>query len=163
METERFSFQPIGVIHSPFKQPSGVPIQGAFAPEAQGYVEIDDAFSEGLQDIEQFSHIYLLYMFHRNQQVKLTVTPFLDNQPHGVLATRAPCRPNPIGLSIVRLLAREGNRLHVGELDIIDETPLLDLKPYIPRFDHRPDAAPGWTAGAESRDVTYKADDRFQS
>ncbi len=161
MCAENFTYRPIGVIHSPFKQPSGVPIQDAFAHEAEGYVEIDDKFADGLVDIEQFSHLYLLYAFHYSAQVKLTVTPFLDNQSHGVFATRAPCRPNPIGISIVRLLGRQGNRLHVAELDVIDGTPLLDLKPYIPQFDHRNDAKPGWTAGAESRNVTYKADNWF--
>ncbi|MBU0637303.1 MAG: tRNA (N6-threonylcarbamoyladenosine(37)-N6)-methyltransferase TrmO [Planctomycetes bacterium] len=161
MKPEPITFEPIGVIRSPFQEVAGTPIQGVFAPEAEGTVEVFEQFADGLRDIEGFSHLYLLYSFDRTQHVSLTVVPFLDDREHGVFATRAPCRPNPIGLSVVRLLARDGCRLRVGELDILDGTPLLDLKPYVPNFDSRPDARAGWVAAVAGQQRPPVADDRF--
>jgi tRNA-Thr(GGU) m(6)t(6)A37 methyltransferase TsaA len=161
MTPQTFAYHPIGIIHSPFEKPSGAPIQGVFRPEAEGMVEVFAEFAEGLRDIELFSHVYLLYAFHRAARVSLSVVPFLDKQEHGVFATRAPCRPNALGLSIVRLVSREGCRIRVAELDVLDGTPLLDIKPYIPRFDHRADAASGWLTTEGNERIAREADGRF--
>ena len=138
-----------------------MPIQGVFAPEAQGTVEVFDRFADGLGDLEMFSHVYLLYAFDRAEDGPLICVPFLDDRPHGVFATRAPRRPNAIGLSIVRLLAREGTTLRVAEVDVLDGTPLLDLKPYIPRIDLRPDASSGWVRNERHQAISDGADNRF--
>jgi tRNA-Thr(GGU) m(6)t(6)A37 methyltransferase TsaA len=145
-----FTFTPIGVIHSPFTEQEGMPIQSARST-AEGRVEIDAAYAEGLKDIEGFSHIYLLYVFDRTSETRLTVYPFLDDQPHGVFSTRFPGRPNPIGLSVVELLRREGTTLHVAGVDVLDGTPLLDLKPYVPQFDHHPATRTGWLGDQEGK------------
>lgn len=161
MTPQTFTYRPIGVIHSPFEKPSGTPIQGVFMPEAEGVVEVFAEFAEGLRDIELFSHVYLLYAFHRAARVSLTVVPFLDKQQHGVFATRAPCRPNALGLSIVRVVSRDGCRIRVAELDVLDGTPLLDIKPYIPQFDHRANAASGWVTTEGNERIAREADGRF--
>lgn len=162
MSPKAITYQPIGVIHSPFKEVKGSPIQGVFAPKAEGVVEAFEAFAEGLRDVELFSHLYLLYGFHQAGSVSLTVVPFLDDQERGVFATRAPCRPNPIGLSVVRLLSRDGRRLRVAELDVLDGTPLLDIKPYVPHFDHRSSANSGWVKDSDGQGIAHEADDRFK-
>lgn len=141
-----FTFTPIGVIHSPFTEREGMPIQSARSM-VEGRVIIDEAYVEGLKDLEGFSHIYLLYVFDRAADTKLTVYPFLDDQPRGVFSTRFPGRPNPIGLSVVELVRREGTTLHVAGIDVLDGTPLLDLKPYVPQFDHHPATRTGWLGG----------------
>ena len=156
------SYRPIGFAHTPFKEIEGMPIQPTGAAGVQGSLKILPEFSEGLQDIEGFSHLILLYHFHNVQAASLTVTPFLDNRPHGVFATRAPKRPNPIGLSIVRLLRREANILHVENIDLLDGTPLLDVKPYVPEFDHQPVERVGWLAQAEGKVHHKKSDGRFR-
>jgi tRNA-Thr(GGU) m(6)t(6)A37 methyltransferase TsaA len=125
-------------------------------------VEVSAEFAAGLQDLNGFSHVILLYHFHRVTQTRLTVVPFLDDRPRGVFATRAPSRPNPIGLSIVRLLGIEGILLHVENMDIVDGTPLLDIKPYVPAFDHNEAERTGWleTTGAKVKET--RSDDRFK-
>ncbi len=153
-----FTFRPIGVLRSPYHEPAGTPIQGAFAPEAEGRAEVFDEFAEGLDDIGGFSRLFLIYAFDRSEGFRLKVKPFRDDTQRGVFATRAPKRPNAIGLSIVRLIAREGNVLRLAEVDFLDGTPLLDIKPYVPRFDCREDARSGWLE--DSRDRTI-ADERF--
>ena len=135
--------RPIGIIHAPFTEKSKTPIQAARS-QAIGYVEVLPEFSDGLQDIEALSHIYLLYAFHESSGYKLQVKPFLDDQEHGIFATRYPYRPNPIGISIVKLLSRETNILTVEGIDTLDGTPLLDIKPYVPDFDHREEVRAGW-------------------
>lgn len=145
------AIQPVGIIHSPFKTKEESPIQGAFQPDAEGSVEVFPEFAAGLKDIETFSHLFLLYRFDRAGEVMLVRPTFLDDEPHGVFASRHPCRPNGLGLSVVRLLHREGNILHVGGIDVLDGTPLIDIKPYIPQFDSYPEASAGWTAGKEAR------------
>ena len=127
-----FTFKQIGTIHSPYKEKRGVPIQGIFDPESKGRVDIFREFEPGLRDIEGFSHLILLYVFDRSQGYDLICKPYLEDIDHGVFATRAPKRPNPIGLSVVRLEKREGPVLYIAEVDILDETPLLDLKPFFP-------------------------------
>jgi len=138
-----FIMQPIGVIHSPFTEKYKTPIQ-ASRSQAIGVVEIYLEFADGLNDIEALSHIYLLYAFHQSLGYKLQVKPFLDDQEHGVFATRYPYRPNPIGISIVKLLSRKENTLTVEGIDTLDGTPLLDIKPYVPDFDLRTDVRVGW-------------------
>ena len=156
------SYQPIGTIHSPFEGIEKVPIQPAAASGIRGTVEVFAEFATGLQDVHGFSHIILLYHFHRVTQVRLTVVPFLDKEPRGVFATRAPSRPNPIGLSIVRLLGIEGNLLHVENVDVVDGTPLLDIKPYVPAFDHNEVERTGWLETTEERVKEKRSDDRFK-
>ncbi len=147
-----FVLHQIGIIHSPFRTKEDAPVQGALAPEAEGTVELFPDYALALQDIETFTHLYLLYRFDRAGDVELVRPTFLDDAPHGVFASRHPCRPNGIGLSVVRLIRRDENNLLVGGIDVLDGTPLLDIKPYIPRFDCRPEAGEGWLAGKEARE-----------
>ena len=135
--------RPIGVIHSPFTKPDDTPIQAARS-HAGGTLEVYPDFADGLEDIEGFSHIHLLYAFHQSSGYTLSVKPFLDDQEHGVFATRHPRRPNPIGMSIVRLVSRRGNLLTVEGVDMLDGTPLLDIKPYVPEFDVCSNVRTGW-------------------
>ncbi|MFN2219042.1 MAG: tRNA (N6-threonylcarbamoyladenosine(37)-N6)-methyltransferase TrmO, partial [Anaerolineae bacterium] len=128
----------------------------------RGTVEVLPEFVAGLQDLDGFSHIILLYHFHRVSQVKLTVVPFLDVEPRGVFATRAPSRPNPIGLSIVRLLGIEANVLQIENVDIVNGTPLLDIKPYVPAFDHNQTERTGWLETTKERVEEKRSDDRFR-
>jgi len=134
---------PIGVIHSPFTEKDKTPIQ-ASRSQAIGLVDIFPEFADGLKDIEELSHVYLLYTFHESSGYELQVKPFLDDQKHGIFATRYPYRPNPIGLSIVKLISRNENALTVEGIDTLDGTPLLDIKPYVPDFDLRTDVRTGW-------------------
>ncbi|MBN2006147.1 MAG: tRNA (N6-threonylcarbamoyladenosine(37)-N6)-methyltransferase TrmO, partial [Anaerolineae bacterium] len=133
--THAVCFRPIGVLRTPFKEIAGMPIQPLGATGVRGAAEIFPEFTDGLQDLEGFSHLIVLYHFHHAPAPRLQVTPFLDGKPHGVFATRAPARPNPIGLSIVRLLRQEDCMLYLENVDMLDGTPLLDLKPYVPEFD----------------------------
>jgi len=138
-----FVMTPIGVIRTPFAEGDEIPIQPAFS-QAVGQVEVYPEYSEGLQDIEGFSHIILLYALHRSSGYTLRVKPFLDHHLRGLFATRHPRRPNPIGLSVVQLLARRGDMLEVEGVDVLNGTPLLDIKPYVPDFDLKADARGGW-------------------
>ena len=156
------NYRPVGIIHSPFKEIEYMPIQPTGASGIQAIVEVFPEFAEGLRDLEGFSHIILLYHFHRVQESRLTVTPFLDSQPRGVFATRAPKRPNPIGLSIVKLLGVEQSILHVENVDILDGTPLLDIKPYVPEFDQHPADRVGWLEQAKGSVQRTRSDDRFR-
>ena len=157
----KIEYKKIGLIHSPFKNIREMPIQPVGASGIKGIVEIFPAFTEGLKDVEGFSHIILLYHFHQIKDSMLLVTPFLDSQPRGVFATRAPKRPNPIGLSVVKLDGIEGNILHVENVDILDGTPLLDIKPYVPEFDNHPADRVGWLEKAKGRVRNHKSDGRF--
>jgi len=140
----KIKYKPIGIIHSPFKEPHGTPIQPAGAKDIEGTVEIFPEYAKGLKDIEGFSHIILIYHFHLSKEFFLEVKPYMDDQLRGVFATRAPARPNPIGISIVHLLKREGEKLFIRDVDIVDDTPLLDIKPYVPEFDIREGEKIGW-------------------
>ena len=139
------TFRPIGVIRSEHTSADATPIQPVYAAACIGRVEILPEFADGLADIEGFSHVYLLYCLHRADPPQLRVKPYLQDVERGIFATRAPCRPNPIGLSLVRLLRREGNILHFAGADVLDGTPLLDLKPYSPRYDTVENPHGGWT------------------
>ena len=138
-----FTMRPIGVIHSPFTDKAQAPIQPTRS-QAVGQVEVYPEFAGGLQDIEGLSHVILLYVFHCSSGYALQVKPFLDDALHWLFATRYPCRPNPIGLSIVRLIARHGNVLEIEGVDMLDGTPLLDIKPYVPDFDAQENVRVGW-------------------
>lgn len=142
---------PIGVIHTPHTRAEDTPIQPVFAQGVQGRAEILPEHAEGLQDLDGFSHIWLLYWFHQAGPARLTVRPFLQDVEHGVFATRAPTRPNPIGLSLVRLVRREGCILYLEDVDVLDGTPLLDIKPYVPRFDCRTDVRTGWLEAVDEQ------------
>jgi tRNA-Thr(GGU) m(6)t(6)A37 methyltransferase TsaA len=155
-------YRPIGVVHSPFTDIAGMPIQPLGATDIAGSIEIFPEFLEGLLDLDGFSHLILLYHFHRVQEARLTVTPFLDSHPHGVFATRAPKRPNPIGLSVVKLLGIEHNILHISHIDILDGTPLLDIKPYVPEFDQHPVERTGWLEQTTGEVRNKKSDNRFR-
>jgi len=144
MSREKIIFKPIGIIHSPHKELSDIPIQPVFAKDIEGTVVIDQKFAEGLMDLNEFSHIHLFYFFHKSQKTCLRVKPYLSEQEHGIFATRAPHRPNKLGMSLVRLTEIQGNILHIKGIDIVDGTPLIDIKPYIQRFDSRKDAQSGW-------------------
>lgn len=155
------TMEPIGVIHTPFLSREGMPIQPAGAAGVRGTVEIFEAFREGLMDLDGFSHILLLYVFHRSEGYTLRVVPFMDTVARGLFATRAPRRPNPIGLSVVRLDDVKDGTLHVSNVDMLDGTPLLDIKPYVPEFDATCDVRTGWIEQT-GRAVTRKqSDDRF--
>jgi tRNA-Thr(GGU) m(6)t(6)A37 methyltransferase TsaA len=154
-------YRPIGVIHSPFADTTEMPIQPTSEASAPGTVEVLPEFAEGLRDLDGFSHLILLYHLHRVSRVALTVTPFLGDRARGVFATRAPTRPNPIGLSVVELLRIEGNHLHFANVDILDGTPLLDIKPYVPQFDQPHNVRIGWLASAPGRVESARSDDRF--
>lgn len=155
-------YRPIGFIRSPFKDTRGMPIQAAGAKGIAGTVEINPEFSEGLQDLNGFSHIFLIYHFHRSQGYSLLVKPFLEDSLRGVFATRAPKRPNAIGISVVRLVKIKGTTLHIEDVDVIDSTPLLDIKPYVPAFDLREAERTGWLADKAESVETAEANERFK-
>jgi tRNA-Thr(GGU) m(6)t(6)A37 methyltransferase TsaA len=158
------TYRPIGTIHTPFKETRGMPIQPTGAQGVQGTVELAPEYAPGLRDLDAFSHVVLLYHLHLSEGYSLTVTPFMDDTPRGLFATRAPRRPNPIGLSVVRLVRVEGATLHVENVDVVDGTPLLDLKPFVPVFD-APDSEGirlGWLADNAGKSFEMKADDRFE-
>jgi tRNA-Thr(GGU) m(6)t(6)A37 methyltransferase TsaA len=157
------TFRPIGLISTPFTTPAGTPIQPKAAEGVAGSVKIFQEFSTGLQDLEGFSHIFLLYHFHLVQSFSLLVKPFLDDKQRGLFATRAPARPNPIGLSIVRLERIEANTLHVLDVDMLDGTPLLDIKPFVPEFDTRDQTRIGWLASNLNKLKMARDDGRFLS
>jgi len=156
------SYKPIGIIHSPFRDIKGMPIQPTGAIGVAGTIEIIPDFIEGLKDIEGFSHIILIYHFHLSKGYELSVKPFIDDKLHGVFATRAPRRPNPIGISVVKLIRVEGNLLHIENVDIIDGTPLLDIKPYISEVDVHEVEKTGWLSGKAEKMHNVKADERFR-
>ena len=152
-------FEPIGIIHTPWTEAPGTPIQPAAAGSAEGHADIDPQYAAGLKDLAGFDRIWLVYIFDRVSETRLTVTPFMDDAARGVFATRAPCRPNPIGISCVRLVRVAGTRLHLREVDMLDGTPLLDIKPYAPQFDRYTVERVGWLSGKSPQGRT--ADDRF--
>lgn len=145
------TFRPVGIIRSKHTYAEQTPIQPVYAKDCEGRADIFPEFAEGLLDIEGFSHLYLIYHFDRAEPTRLIVKPFLEDAEHGVFATRIPCRPNAIGLSIVELIRREGNILYLDGLDILDGTPLLDIKPYRSKFDAHPAARNGWFEGIDEK------------
>lgn len=163
MSDDLIGFVPIGTIHSPFKDPVGVPIQPRAATGVKGKIVLDPIYKDGLKDLEGFSHLILIYHFHKSEKGDLLVKPFLDDELRGLFATRAPRRPNNIGLSVVKLVGIKDTILEVENLDVLDGTPLLDIKPYIPDFDHVEDLRMGWYEKQRNKISDKKADDRFTS
>jgi tRNA (adenine37-N6)-methyltransferase len=139
--------KPVGVIRTPYKEPGGMPIQGGLHQDSKGEVEVFREYVRGLTSLEGFSHIILLYLFHESGGYGLLQKPFLDDREHGVFAIRSPRRPNPIGLTVVGLDEVRDNVLSVSGVDMLDGTPLIDIKPYVPEFDARESARIGWLQG----------------
>lgn len=141
---KQITMHPIGVIHSPFKNTEGIPIQGIFNPHVEAWVELNEKYVKGLKDLDGFSHAILLYYFHKSQKEEIEGTPFLENRKHGIFAIRSPHRPNHIGFSIVKIKKIHHNKLYFSEVDMLDGTPVLDIKPYISYVDKRENAVAGW-------------------
>ena len=159
---DEIRLKPIGVIRTPFQTIDDMPIQPSGATSVEGQVVVDPAYKEGLTDLEGFSHLILFYHFHQSRGYALKVVPFLDDQPRGLFATRAPRRPNPIGMSVVSLLKKEDQLLTVGRVDMLDGTPLLDIKPFVPGFDAPEVTSVGWLEGKSDRSQTLRSDGRFR-
>lgn len=157
----QLKLEPIGVIRTPYTRLEDMPIQSGGGRDVQGELIIKPQYSEGLADLDGFSHIHLLYLFHRTTTTKMRVVPFLDDEPRGVFATRAPVRPNHLGLSVVELVGVEGCRVTIRNIDILDGTPLLDIKPYIKAFDGVEECRSGWMEAARAEVEAYRSDDRF--
>jgi len=157
----KITYRPIGIIYSPFKEPKGTPIQPNAAKGIEGMVEVFPQYEKGLKDIEGFSHIILIYHFHLSKAYSLEVKPYMDSKLHGLFATRAPARPNPIGLSVVRLTEVKRNNLHIKDIDIVDGTPLLDIKPFIPEFNSEDIIKKGWLEKNIRKLPESKDDGRF--
>ncbi|MFP3867884.1 MAG: tRNA (N6-threonylcarbamoyladenosine(37)-N6)-methyltransferase TrmO [Desulfobacteraceae bacterium] len=158
---KQYQAEYIGVIHSPFTALENMPIQPVGAQDVEGEVIVEERFQAGLKDLKGFSHIYLIYHFHQAIRTELEVLPYMDTEKRGVFATRSPLRPSHLGLSIVELLGIEGNRLKIRGVDILDGTPLLDIKPYILHFDHREGATSGWMKSSREDVEGRRSDDRF--
>ena len=159
---QTLTYTPIGVVHSPFTALAGMPIQTVAAAGVAATIELEPIYAAGLRDIEGFSYLLIISHLHLMQGFALEVTPFMDTQPHGVFATRSPRRPNPIGLSIVRLVRVEGATLHIEEVDLLDGTPVLDIKPYVPQLDDRAAERIGWFAANVHKVYEVRADDRVR-
>ena len=140
----QISMHAIGVIHSPYKEAKDIPIQGRFKNEVEAWIALSDEYTPGLKDLDGFSHAIILYHFHKSHSEQIQAQPFLEQDKHGIFAIRSPHRPNHIGLSIVKIERIEGNRLYFTEVDVLDQTPVLDIKPYVSHFDHRDDVKCGW-------------------
>lgn len=158
----KIEFTPIGIIHSPFMELEGMPIQPAGAAGVKGAVEVFENFHPALEDLDGFSHVILLYHFHRSRGFNLHLVPFMDSKPRGLFATRAPKRPNPIGISVVKLDKIEDGVLHIEGVDILDGTPLLDIKPYVPQFEAQGEIRTGWLEKARKTVSSRKSDNRFK-
>ncbi|MHA1786464.1 MAG: tRNA (N6-threonylcarbamoyladenosine(37)-N6)-methyltransferase TrmO [Candidatus Helarchaeota archaeon] len=154
-------YRPIGTIHSPFKKSHDTPIQPSSAKGTEGFIEIFEEYTEGLKDLDGFSHVILIYHFHLAKACRLLVKPYMDDNFHGLFATRAPVRPNPIGISIVKLLRIEKNKLFIQNVDVIDNTPLLDIKPNVPQFNNVQQSKIGWLEAKREKFHTTNADTRF--
>lgn len=153
--------QPIGIIHSPFKNLRDMPIQPKGAAVREGAIEVFDQFAEGLRDLDGFSHIYMLYTFHQAQRTELSVVPFMDTVARGVFATRSPLRPNHIGLSIVEMVKVTANIVIIRGVDVLDGTPLLDIKPYVAAFDEVQVSRSGWMQASREEVSAMRSDGRF--
>ena len=158
---DKIVYKPIGVVHSPYDKPQDVPIQSAAAKGVKGTIEVHPDYTDGLKDLDGFSHLILIYHFHLAKPHSLLVKPFLDKKLHGIFSTRAPSRPNSVGISVVKLVKIEKNTLHIQDVDIVDETPLLDIKPYVPEFDQRNTEKIGWLTNNVNKLATTRDDGRF--
>lgn len=156
------NIKPIGKIQTPFNSIEDMPIQPKGAKDVEGIVILDEKFQEGLKDLDGFSHVYLIYNFHEVKREELTVTPFMDTQQRGVFSTRSPLRPNHIGLSIVKLKKVEDNKIFVDGIDVLNGTPLLDIKPFIEKFDGVKDSKSGWLKASQEDVINKRSDKRFE-
>jgi len=156
------AYRSIGILRSPFQDIAGMPVQPVGAIGIVGHVAVHPEFARGLQDLEGFSHVFLLYHLHRVNGYDLLVKPFMDTDRHGIFATRSPKRPNPIGLSVLELAGVEGTTVHLRNVDILDGTPVLDIKPYVPRFDVWKGERTGWFSSKAHQADTLRSDDRFR-
>lgn len=159
----KIEFSPIGIIHTPFKTIENMPIQPTADKSSEGWIEIYDEYSDGLADLDGFSHIYLLFYLHECNSYQLKVKPFLDTVERGIFATRSPARPNPVGLSVVTLMSVTGNILKIQGIDILDGTPLIDIKPFVPMFEDRTNVRTGWFSDKEKDLPGRFSDGRFKS
>lgn len=141
---QKIELKPIGIIHTPYYKSKDIPIQGTFKPEGEGYIDLEEQYTSGLQDLDGFSHLILIYYFHQSQKEHLEGKPYLEDETHGIFAIRSPHRPNHLGMSIVKIKEIKSNKIYFTEADMLDETPLLDIKPYIKYFDCREDVISGW-------------------
>ena len=142
--SEEIMMTPIGFIHSPYKQVKDMPIQGKFKTGVQAWIELKEEYRAGLKDLDGFSHAIIIYHFHKSEKTEIESKPFLEDNKHGIFAIRSPHRPNHIGLSIVKIEKIEGSKLHFSEVDVLDGTPVLDIKPYVKHFDGRNNTVSGW-------------------
>jgi tRNA-Thr(GGU) m(6)t(6)A37 methyltransferase TsaA len=160
---EPIIINPIGVIRTPHTDVKNMPIQPIAAEGIKGYIDILPEYTEGLKDLEGFSHITLLYHFHKIKGFELQVIPFMDTETHGIFSCKAPKRPNAIGLSTVRLIAIEKNIIYIEQVDMLDGTPLIDIKPFYPRYDNRTNVIIGWLE--KNKDLPLdklRSDERFK-
>lgn len=157
-----FTFEPIGILRTPYLNIKDMPIQPSGASGIRGTLILDPAYRQGIKDLDGFSHIFLIYVLHQAGQPQMTVIPFLDQKPHGVFATRSPKRPNPIGLSIVRLISVDENILTLENVDMLDGSPVIDIKPYVPAFDQPENVKVGWLSKSSQEVKTKRSDDRFK-
>ena len=141
---DQIEMHPIGIICSPYKESTDVPIQGTFKSEVEAWIELKDKYVGGLKDLDGFSHAIIIYYFHKSQREDIEGRPFLESNKHGIFAIRSPHRPNHIGLSIVKIKKIEANKMYFTEVDVLDGTPVLDIKPYVKYFDSRDDVTCGW-------------------
>jgi len=140
----KITMSPIGIIHSPYKQIKDMPIQGKFKPGIKAWIELKEEYSAGLKDLGDFSHAIIIYYFHKSEKIEIQGKPFLEDNKHGIFAIRSPHRPNHIGLSVIKIEKIEDNKLHFSEVDVLDGTPVLDIKPYVRHFDARDNVVSGW-------------------
>ncbi len=154
-------FRPIGYFRTPFSSPVGMPIQPAGARGVRGQIDILEEFSEGLKDLDGFSHVFVVYHLHEVGGYKLLTTPFLDVVPHGIFATRSPARPNPIGLSVLKVISVDAGTIGLEDVDVLNGTPVLDIKPYVAEFDACNADRFGWFEGNSQRAREHRADERF--
>jgi tRNA-Thr(GGU) m(6)t(6)A37 methyltransferase TsaA len=159
---EEIKYKPIGIIHTPFKDTTDVPIQPIGGKGIAGSIRLEPEYIPCTKDLDGFSHIFLIYHLHLSSGFKAQVVPFMDDTLRGVFATRAPRRPNPIGISLVRLKKIENDILFIEDLDIVDNTPLLDIKPYAPIMDARETSKIGWLEDKIDKIYEMRADNRFK-
>ena len=161
MNKNQITIKPIGTIYTPHKSETGMPIQPKGAIGIKGYIKIFKEFEDGLLDLNEYSHAYLIYFLHKIKGYKLQTIPFMDDEIHGIFATRSPKRPNPIGLSIVKIINIENNIINIENVDMLDGTPLLDIKPYVPEMDNFETEKNGWLDKNHKKSEHLKSDDRF--
>ena len=148
---DEYAFKAIGYIETPYNEDNRPPCQNYKAPDVRGKVVFDEEYTDALRDIERFSHLYLFFVFHKSEGWESIVTPYLTDEKKGLFATRINYRPNPLGMTVVKLMKREGNVLEVEGVDMYDGSPLIDVKPYVPNFDYRPEANNGWLEDIDSK------------